>query len=276
MKSVFISYSQRDAEKVAILVNELNKLGLRVFTPNELSVGSDWQASLMSELRKSSLFIAFLSEESSQNVMFELGYALGAAKQVLLVCRSGARIPSDIASLQYISFDESDPSSLSFLIEGIRKKTESVKTYEPQLRDAKSTLERMLNDGEYLEQVSPREFEEVVAEYFKELGFFAEMNRDGIDGGYDMVLTTEPKGRVHAIVQAKKYQAGGILSVSHVRQLVGSMTISGVAGGILVTNARFSPSSHDVAKRSPKPLLLFTIADLVTSSKRAVMNQLAH
>jgi Restriction endonuclease/TIR domain len=273
-KSVFISYAQKDADKIAKLSEELASSGVALYCPMSAEVGTDFQASMVSELRKSSLFIAFLSEGNSQHVMFELGYAMGAAKQVLVVGGPEARIPSGAASLELFRFDENDPSSLWSLVDTIRRKIELVKEAEPDVRDPKSKLEMMLSNRDYLEEFSPKDFEEVVADYFKALDFGVELTSSHTDKGYDFALTGESQESIIAVVQVKKYQADGILSLSHVRQFVGCLTLEGLSKGILVTNARFSPASHEVARKSPKSLLLLTIEDLIAADKAGLMLKL--
>jgi restriction endonuclease Mrr len=206
--------------------------------------------------------------------MFELGFAMGAGKQVLVVGGSEAKIPSDAASLQLYRFDENDSRSLWNLVEMIRRKIESVKETAPDIRDAKSKLETMLNNREYLEEYSPKEFEQVIADYFTDIGFNADLSPSRSEKGYDIALTVETKSSIIAVVQVKKYQADGILSISHVRQFVGCLALERLPRGILITNARFSPSSYEVAMKSPKPLLLLTIEELISSNKDALMLKL--
>jgi len=64
------------------------------------------------------------------------------------------------------------------------------------------------------------------------------------------------------------------MSLSHVRQFVGCLTLEGLSRGILVTNARFSPASHEVAMKSPKLLLLLTIEDLIALDKEGLTQKL--
>jgi HJR/Mrr/RecB family endonuclease len=201
--------------------------------------------------------------------MLELGYALGAAKSVMLVGGSETRIPFDIATLPVVRFDIHDSRSLFTIADGIRRRATTDLAPEEQSLDIHVRLERMLRDPEYLDQVSPREFESAVTAFFRDLGFVADQSPPTHDGGYDILLT-DPQTSVTAVVEVKKYQRSGMLGLANVRQLVGAMVVNGAKSGILVTTSRFSPSARNLAQKAPRPVLLLTLDDLVKSTRDSI------
>jgi HJR/Mrr/RecB family endonuclease len=270
VKSIFISYSRADAPKAILLAHELAKQGAKVMRPDELAASAEWHAEVLSAIRRCSVLLAFI-EEPTPNVMFELGFALGAAKPVLLVGYPESRIPFDVATLPIARFDENDPGSLLTISEWISEATGTDVTPTQPFMDVRTRLERMRRDPEYLDQVSPRDLESSVLAFLQELGFIAEQMPPNHDGGYD-ILAKNPQGSVLAVIEVKKHQHNGVLGLAQVRDLVGALTLADAPCAILVTTGRFSASARDMAKRAPRPVLLMTLDELVTSTQESIIS----
>lgn len=89
-----------------------------------------------------------------------------------------------------------------------------------------------------------REFEELVAEYFGRKGFTVIVNDgSGADGGIDVELR---KGNELSLVQCKQWRATSV-GVDVVRQLFGVMAARGAVGGYVVTSAHFTPDAKAFA-----------------------------
>ena len=101
--------------------------------------------------------VAFI-DEPTPNVMLELGYALGAAKQVLLIRSREARIPFDVASLPVAHFDECDTGSLFAIAEQLRIKANFDAPPDRQFIGIRDQLAQMVKDSDYLEQLSAQQF----------------------------------------------------------------------------------------------------------------------
>ena len=104
MKSVFISHAYSELSKVQLLTEILQSENVSVIRADEMVFGAEWQAEILSMIRKCSLYVA-LVDSPSPNVMLELGYALGAAKPVLLIASSETKIPFDVAALPVARFN---------------------------------------------------------------------------------------------------------------------------------------------------------------------------
>src|SRR5687767_806543 len=98
MKSVFISYSQNNKEVsfVKDLKEELKTYGFDVKTIAENSY--DISKNVLTHIKKCDLFIPVLSSQN-ENVFFELGFALGSRKQILIVCSPNIDLPSDLTNV---------------------------------------------------------------------------------------------------------------------------------------------------------------------------------
>ncbi len=93
--------------------------------------------------------------------------------------------------------------------------------------------------------MSWREFEGLVAEFFKRRGYVVKLTGgDGPDGGVDVVLS---KGNDKYLVQCKQWKAYKV-GVQIVRELYGVMSATGAAGGFVITAGEFTPDAIAFAK----------------------------
>lgn len=89
-----------------------------------------------------------------------------------------------------------------------------------------------------------REFEALVGEVFREMGYrVVETGGAGADGGVDLVLT---KGGEKFLVQCKQWRALKV-GVTVVRELYGVMSARGAVGGFVVTSGTYSEDAKAFA-----------------------------
>lgn len=269
MKRVYLSYSYSDASEAGTLANVLSAEGLDVIRPEAYGWVSDWNASVFSAIRRCSAFVAILSEVSAPNVMLEIGYALGTSKQVFLICKRGVRVPFDVASLPVFYFDELDPLFIYTIADRLRDVEDNNPLVYDDLPGAFQRLQLMLHDPNYLEQVSPEKFVSYIHEWFQELGFRSRQVSSNHDYGCDILLE-DPGTQLRAVVEVKKYSKSGVLGVSAVHQLLGAMTLSNATCAILVSTGGFSASAKSMAHKSPRPILLMGLEDLLTATRASI------
>lgn len=95
-----------------------------------------------------------------------------------------------------------------------------------------------------LRQMEWKRFEHVVAGYYERVGFRAQLQASGADGGVDVRLFRGESTAPLAVVQCKAWQAGSAVGVKLVRELLGVMTIEKVNAGIFVTTAGYSDDAR--------------------------------
>jgi len=100
--------------------------------------------------------------------------------------------------------------------------------------------------SEDLLKLSSREFEELVAQVWKRKGFKTQLTGRSADGGIDVVAVLN--GRRFAI-QAKRYSDTNSVGVRSIREYASLNLLSDIAGVIVVTSSRFTPSAIDAARR---------------------------
>lgn len=100
-----------------------------------------------------------------------------------------------------------------------------------------------------LEQLSPQEFEALVADLYSSMGFHAKLTPATRDGGVDIYAKrlTEA-GTEYLAIQCKHY-ANDLVGVEHARELYGVVQAEpSITKGVLVTSGQFSKSCREFAE----------------------------
>jgi restriction system protein len=91
-----------------------------------------------------------------------------------------------------------------------------------------------------------KRFEIVCAGYFEQLGFRAQVAREGADGGVDIHLYADGSSTPDMVVQCKAWKVYTV-GVKPIRELLGVMTAAGVGEGIFVTTGSFTREARNFA-----------------------------
>lgn len=114
MISIFISYSRKDSEVVARLVQKLEAEGHEVWWDMGIPGGTLWQKQIVMGLKKSSAFLLVVSRDSikSINVLKELTLASEKGKNVYPVFLHDVEVPEEmelaLSGIQRIDFHSRD------------------------------------------------------------------------------------------------------------------------------------------------------------------------
>jgi restriction system protein len=116
--------------------------------------------------------------------------------------------------------------------------------------DAISSIEQRPN----LLEMTPSEFEALVANLFGKMGLDTKLTRTSRDGGVDAVaFDTRPVLGGKVVIQAKRYR--DTVGVSAVRDLFGTMMNEGANKGILVCTSGYGPDAYEFVKDKPVELI---------------------
>ena len=111
-----------------------------------------------------------------------------------------------------------------------------------------------LDHRQNLMDLSPSEFEALIANLFQAMGLETRLTQASRDGGVDCVAY-DPRpilgGKV--VIQAKRYKH--TVGVSAVRDLYGTMQNEGATKGILVTTSGYGKAAYEFANGKPLELL---------------------
>lgn len=269
MKKVFLSHSRADSDLFYMLADVLEEEGVTLFRADTIHAGDEWRAEILAAIRSADIFIAAM-DDLNPNVLLELGYALGAGKNVLLLRSAGTKVPFDVAALPVKTIDRFDLTTAGEIAEWVR----SVAVRERPTEDfptPRALFEAILNDPELLDAVPPREFEERMAGLFDELGFDVELLPARNDQGFDIHLFNKHSG-LRIVVEVKKHNKNSRVSISDVQRIVGAAVVADVPAAMIVTSGGFTSSAHYFSETSPLPVLLLTLDELLTASMESITN----
>lgn len=280
MKSIFISHPQTETYLIELLGHELIARGFVVSGAHNIEPGENWQSAILSGIKRSHAVIAYLGpDEPNPNVMLEIGYAIGAGKKIVLIADGPSRIPLDIASLPVFTSDK--PMSISptathrlidEVVEYVGGLTPDDRITEQPQGSAREVLAHVVDDPSILERIAPREFEELIARFFSELGFDVELTAQNRDGGFDIVLNGVFGHRM-VVVETRRYTPQARLGVNEVQRLVGAAVVARATCAILVTTGSFTRSAIDFASQAPINVELYTIEELLSVAPESITHR---
>lgn len=101
---------------------------------------------------------------------------------------------------------------------------------------------------EFLYELNPRKFEELIAEIFKDMGFSVDMTPPTRDGGRDIhAIRSDALGSSLYLIECKRYASSRKVGVEPVRSLYGVVQSERATTGIIVTTSSFTQDAIDFA-----------------------------
>ncbi len=98
--------------------------------------------------------------------------------------------------------------------------------------------------------LSPREFEELVAKLFEEMGYEVEVTKASADGGYDVVAFYQPPAlpgsKLKFIIECKRWKDKKVGALE-LGRLVEAIVKEGADGGIFITTSGFTEQALEEA-----------------------------
>ena len=115
-----------------------------------------------------------------------------------------------------------------------------------QVAGVNDELLRILQaDPEILRKVSPRKFEEIVAELLSRQGYKVELTPATRDGGFDMYAAkADGLGQFLYLVECKQYTPPSKVGVQVIRSLYGTVQQTKATAGIIATTSFFTNSAE--------------------------------
>lgn len=107
-------------------------------------------------------------------------------------------------------------------------------------------IEKLKDKPDLIHDLSPRQFEELVAELIASLGWNVSLTSMTRDGGYDVFATRKDfLGEITSVVEVKKYRPDRPVGVDIVRELYGVKHLLNVSQSIVVTSSYFTKGARD-------------------------------
>ena len=269
MKRAFISFPRSEPWLYEDLAPELMDRGVDVFRVDDIVSGSNWQAEILSAIRRADFVIAHIgSEKHNPNVLLEIGYAIGAGKPVVLLSDGPSEIPLDISTLPVFVPRKIGYRVVDEIIDFVSKLSPRTADTPPPLASAAANLRAALERADGLEQLSPAEFEELIAGFFTELGFQTEHFTGPNDLGVDLVIRVPDIQPIAVVV--KKYASQSRLGIAEVQRMVGASIVAGIESVFMITTGGFTNSAREFAHHAPLAVHLLTLAELLDETKSSI------
>lgn len=106
----------------------------------------------------------------------------------------------------------------------------------------KSILDKIKSRPEDVYNLTPRQFEEMVAELMTKRGYNVDLTKHTRDGGKDLIIANHSDiGDFMYYVECKRYAAHNPIGVNLIRELAGTISADRVTAGLMITSSYFSP-----------------------------------
>lgn len=143
--------------------------------------------------------------------------------------------------------------------------SEIVLVAKPKIISASEALITNLKKRpEDMRNLTPRQFEQMLAELLDDMGWEVELTQATRDGGKDILayMNTE-LGRLLCLVDAKRYREDRTIGVGMVRTLYGTLCDYQANSAMMVTTSSFSPDAKEFQQRHQYQLTLRDYSDVV-------------
>lgn len=116
---------------------------------------------------------------------------------------------------------------------------------------------------ENMYNLTPMEFEEVMAELLEKRGYKVNLTQATRDGGKDLLIARHDDiGNFIYYVECKRYRHDRPVGVNLVRELAGTVNVDRVTAGIMITSSYFSPDAIEFSNQIKHQLSLVDFAKL--------------
>jgi HJR/Mrr/RecB family endonuclease len=270
--SIFICHSSSDKQFVRQLTNKLKLDGIETwFDEVEIKIGDQIHSKINEGLKKSDFFGVVLSRESvkSKWVENELNSASTLEKYktsnifILPLLIEDCDVPPLLLDKRYANFKEDFESAYKELTDSIFYHFQKLhpefdlSKIRPVEVD-KSLLKQIATKEIDIDTLSPRGFEDLIAQLFHKLDYSVELPSFAKDGGVDIVASKEITRGLkphNVVIECKRFSKGNLIGSSFIRSLLGVMFMRKVDRGILVTNSYFTREAIKIAQSQPLELI---------------------
>ncbi len=231
---VFISHSHANREDARDISEALRAARFSVWLDAwELQAGDSIAAKVREGLSTSDFLVVLLSPESvrSRWVREEIAMALSKelrqrAITVVPVLLQDCNLPPALRDLLYVDLRGDRHEGIAKLVESLSRA-------------------RAIDFA----RLTPRQFEEMVADVFRAEGYSVQLSASTRDGGRDLMLMrphrARDSGELNYAVQVKHYRRGRV-AVATIREFVGSLVLAGRrTGGLIVSSTQLTSAAQE-------------------------------
>lgn len=143
-------------------------------------------------------------------------------------------------------------------VEIFRPDSQIIQAIAPKIISLEQALiEKLRANPRAMYDLSPRRFEELIAELFSGMGARVELTPATRDGGKDILVYSKTEvGEMLCLVDAKRYREDRKVGVGLVRELYGTLCDYQANSAMLVTTSSFSKDAHEFQEKHQYQLAL--------------------
>jgi restriction system protein len=126
-------------------------------------------------------------------------------------------------------------------------------------------MQRLKKEPKEVHKLSPRQFEELIADLLRDMGYDVTLTKATRDGGADILASIKNDlGRFLYLVDAKKYRQNHKIGVGMVRTLLGTLADYQASSAMLVTTSSYSRDARAIEKKHEWQLALHDYIDVAS------------
>ena len=165
--------------------------------------------------------------------------------------------------VEFRTIKEGQPSTTNKTVE--EKEMENI-TPDEQIENGFNSIQASLGQDllNIVRKYSPAFFEKFVLKLLENMGYGkGEVTGKSGDGGIDGFIYQDKLGLDKILFQAKRFGEDTPISISMIRDFIGTLAINEASKGVFITSSRFPKDAETVVARSQKPIKLIDGTKLV-------------
>jgi hypothetical protein len=259
MKKILFSYSLNDTDAklfIESFKNEMSMLDLELIDFDNIPFGLSMYDYITEAVNSCDFFICFINTNNTY-IMFELGYALGTSKNILIIGEHND-VPSVFRTMRYFHRSIKSYEFLSYLGEYMAK--DDTSQGKDCINIKSLDVNNLIATPEVINKLNGFDFENIIAKWFVQKGY--KITQPQNNTVYDFKILSFDGNPT--IVEVKKYSKISSVPISASQQLMSSMHLENVNNGIIISNSRFTKAALSFAMAISPQIILWTLDDLVT------------
>ena len=122
---------------------------------------------------------------------------------------------------------------------------------------------RLKQEPKDIHKLTPRQYEELIAELLRDMGHEVSLTKATRDGGKDILASMKTDiGEILCLVDTKKYRRDRKIGVGMVRTLYGTLADYQATSAMLVTTSSYSPDARAMQEKHKYQLSLKDYTDV--------------
>lgn len=255
---LFVAHTFLDQPLLAEFSSLLGTYGHEVIDPFTV----DWTEAGLGEISRlvqsADVVIAILSERP-QNVLFELGLAVGSGRPVVIAAASPHEVPADARSAPFVLTTGNVREDAAQLMRRVETISPPPTTLPKLSGGTEETLHNVADSPAALASLGPRDLESLLAAFLGSEDFEVQPAGDRA-GGYDFALAM-PGTQQKLLVEVKAFGRHNRVSVESVRRLAGAVKAVDAAGGLMISTSPYSPAA--LAFAASNGVVLMTLSEVL-------------